>query len=207
MKKIPTVFKKMFDGDRYLGVIDRFTNKECENAFLYGDATVKMDGAAVAVINGKLYMRYDAKLNKNGIPKTVPEGAIPCCDRDPITGHMPCWLITNKNNPNCKWHIAAYENYYKEQGAVSDGTYEAIGIHFQNNPYKLTTDTLYRHGSAVLENVPRTYAGIAQWLKEYYTEGIVFWYNNEPVCKIRRIDFRYSWNNGQDFNGLKQINY
>lgn len=195
MKKIPTVYEKVFDGRKYLGVTNIFTNKVCENAFLYGDATVKMDGAAVAVIVGKLYTRYDAKLDKNGVPKPIPENAIPCCERDPITGHMPCWLPADiKANQNCKWHIAAFENYCKEQGYVADGTYEAIGVHFQGNPYKLDNDTLYRHGSAILCDVPRTYDGIAQWLKEYYVEGIVFWYNNEPVCKIRRIDFLYSWN-------------
>ena len=48
-----------------------------------------------------------------------------------------------------------------------DGTYEVVGPHFRNNPYGL---------------------------EKNYTEGIVFWKDGEPKCKIKRSDFGFRWN-------------
>ena len=45
-------------------------------------------------------------------------------------------------------------------------------------------------------NVPRTFEGIRGWLKEHDDcEGIVFWKDGEPKCKIKRSDFGFEWNN------------
>lgn len=68
-----------------------------------GIATVKYDGACCAVINGEFYKRYDCKKGK--VP---PEGFIPCCEPDKITGHWPGWVKVNENNPSDKWFIEAY---------------------------------------------------------------------------------------------------
>ena len=98
-----------------------------------GLATVKIDGTCCAVIGGKFYKRYDAKKGK-----TPPPGAIPCCDPDPVTGHWPHWLLVDPADQGSNWHLAAY---YNAGGTwLSDGTYEAIGPHFQSNPYALTYD-------------------------------------------------------------------
>lgn len=192
MKKIPTVFKKVFENGNYVGVENTYTDEVCKNAFLNGIATLKIYGSAVAIINGKLYVRYDAKLDKNGKPKAVPTNAIPCCRRDPVTGHMPCWIPAEL--PKDKWAIEALINYGKVNKFEDNATYEAIGPHFRRNPYNLAEDTLYQHGSRVLEDVPRDFAGVRRWLENNYVEGIVFWFNNEPVCKLRRRDFRLDWN-------------
>ena len=160
-------------------------------------ATVKIDGSCCAIINGEFYKRYDAK---NGKP--VPNGAIKCQEEaDPITGHLPCWVKVDKDNPADKWFYEAYKNTscVVENGisrysfTLPDGTYEAVGEHFQSNPYHLIGDTLIPHGREIID-VERTFEGIKKYLSENYIEGIVFWKDGEPKCKIKRSDFGFEWN-------------
>lgn len=186
MKKIPTLFKRVFEGKKKVGILDEIT-PGCEDAFKYGVPTVKYDGACCAIINGVFYKRYDAK---NG--KTPPEGAIPCCDPDPVTGHWPHWVRVNAANPADKWFVEAYINTIKFT-VCDDGTYEAVGPHFQGNPYDLDVDRLTLHGRFETDDFERTFEGVREYLKEHETEGIVFWYNGEPVCKIKRSDFGLEW--------------
>lgn len=187
MKKIPTLFTRIYENHRIVGIKDEIT-PGCEEAFLNGIATVKLDGACCAIIDGKFYKRYDAKTGR-----TPPEGAIPCSDPDPMTGHWPHWVEINKNNPADKWFTVALLNTETRNGSVlEDGTYEAIGPHFQNNPYKLRNDYLIRHGASQVD-VKRDFESISNWLNEHEMEGLVFWLNGEPVCKIKRTDFGYEW--------------
>ena len=183
MKKIPTLFTRIFDGRKIVGIKDEIT-PGCEDAFLNGIATIKFDGACCAIINGDFYKRYDAKKGKK-----PPEGAIPCCDPDPITGHWPHWVRVDVNNPSDKWFIVARLN---SPEWTMDGTYEAMGPHFNGNPYNCTEDFIMRHGLKAVD-VPRTFEGVSQWLNDHKEEGIVFWLNEEPVCKIKRSDFGYEW--------------
>lgn len=105
MKKIPTLFERRYENGKVVEVTDKIT-EGCEEAFLNGIATVKVDGACCAIIDGKLYKRYDAKKGK-----PIPEGALKCQDEpDPITGHWPCWVPCDNNNPSDKWFIKAYDN-------------------------------------------------------------------------------------------------
>lgn len=206
MKKILTLFKRVFDGNRIVDILPEIT-EGCEKAFLYGDATVKFDGACCAVIYGKLYRRYDAK---NG--KSVPEGAIKCQEEpDPITGHFPCWIKCDRSKPKDKWFWSAYDNLYsmisrrlpvvwKDIVRIADGTYEAVGEHFNGNPYNLKGDFLIQHGKSFVE-VEHTFEGLKKFLKENGVEGIVFWLDGKPVCKIKRTDFGFEWNGkGGDSN-------
>ena len=73
-----------------------------------------------------------------------------------------------------------------------DGTYEAIGPHFQGNPYYLDKDVLDRHGRMVID-VERSFDGIREYLRTHNMEGIVFWKDGEPRCKIKRSDFGFPW--------------
>lgn len=87
----------------------------------------------------------------------MPEGAIKCQkEADPVTGHLPCWVKVSLDAPEDKWFRAARDNY---EGALADGTYEAVGPHFQANPYRLDTDILIRHGMDIID-VPRTFEGM-----------------------------------------------
>lgn len=63
MKKIPTLFEKVYENHKVVGIKPNIT-PGCEEAFLYGIATLKFDGACCAIINGKFYKRYDAKKRK-----------------------------------------------------------------------------------------------------------------------------------------------
>lgn len=135
---------------------------------------------------GELYKRYDAKKGKK-----PPTGAIPCCDPDPITGHWPHWVKVDESNPADKWFIAAVNNSSIDE----DGTFEAVGPHFQGNPHKLEKDILYRHGifTDEVKDAPRTFCGLREFLRTHEFEGIVFWRDGEPRCKIKRSDFGFEW--------------
>lgn len=181
MKKIPTLFVRTFENHKVVGITNEIT-AGCEEAFLHGDATLKIDGSCCAIIGGEFYKRYDAKKGKQ-----PPTGAIPCCEPDPITGHHPHWVKVD-DKPENKWFVNAYNNTpYRK-----DGTYEAIGVHFQGNPYGLCDDILQPHGTEKVD-VPRTFDGIKTFLSVYEIEGLVFWLNGEPVCKIKRTDFGLPW--------------
>ena len=183
MKKIPTLFAREFANHKVVAIRDEIT-PGCEDAFLHGVATVKIDGACCAVIDGSLYKRYDAKKGKK-----PPAGAIPCCDPDSVTGHWPHWVKVDSENPADKWFVRAAKN---TPMLLFNGTYEAIGPHFQSNPHGLCDDILEPHGVKKVD-VERTFDGIKKYLEENCIEGLVFWLNGEPVCKIKRTDFGLPW--------------
>lgn len=186
MKKIPTLFKRVIENHKIVDILPEIT-EDNEEAFNNGIATVKIDGSCCAIIDGNLYLRYDAKKGKK-----VPDNAIKCQDEpDPVTGHLPCWIPYNSTDPGQKWFGIAYENALKE-GDLSDGTYEAIGKHFNGNMYNMENDILVKHGTEIID-VPRTFEGVRDYLKDNYIEGIVFWLNGEPKCKIKRSDFGFDW--------------
>ncbi len=186
MKKIPTLFEREFKNHRVVAIIPNVTAGLEWVLEGKGVATEKIDGSCTAIINGEFYKRYDAKKGRK-----APDGAIPCCEPDQITGHHPHWVKVNENNPADKWFVIAYQNTNNR----TDGTYEAIGEHFQGNPHGCDCDMLVRHGETILD-VPRTFEGIKQYLTDHYIEGIVFWLDGEPRCKIKRSDFGLEWNNG-----------
>lgn len=77
------------------------------------------------------------------------------------------------------WHVTAYQN--SNGNKLADGTYEVVGPHFRNNPYGLEKDILIKHGEHILEDIPRSFEGIREYLKNNYIEGIVFWIKNQNV--------------------------
>lgn len=188
MKKIPTLFERQFENHRVVNVLPNVA--EGMDWVLRGEgiATVKWDSSCCAVIGGEFYKRYDAKHGKK-----IPDGAIPCEDKpDPVTGHLPCWVKCARNSPGDKWYWAAYDNYLQKTREVEDGTYEAVGLHFQSNPYGLETDILIPHGKDIIE-VNRSFEGIRDYLEKNRIEGIVFWKDGQPRCKIKRKDFGFPW--------------
>lgn len=186
MKKIPTVFKRIFDEHKIIDILPEIT-EGCETAFLCGDATVKFDGSPIAIINGRIYKRFDLKPGR-----TLPDGAIPCAAApDTITGHFPHWVPCNRDNPADTWFFEAYNEYHTRRFAPP-ATYEAIGKHFNGNPYCLEKDTLEKHGEKLLD-VKRDFESVREFLWEHYIEGIVFWFGGDPVCKIKRSDFGFGW--------------
>lgn len=199
MKKIPTLFERTFENHRVVGITDKVTPGFEWVLEGEGVATVKFDGSCCAIINGEFYKRYDAKKGKK-----PPVGAIPCCDPDPVTGHWPHWVKIDPNDPGDKWFVVAYENFKNSgmyfispEGYIPDGTYEAVGKHFNGNPYRTFYDTLYKHGENTLYTLSglkkRSFEQIKTFLMKNEIEGIVFWKDGEPQCKIKRTDFGFEW--------------
>ncbi len=186
MKKIPTLFEREFLNNHDFILKETVTPGMEWVLKGEGVATVKIDGSCTAIINGVFYKRYDAKQGKK-----PPEGAIPCCEPDPITGHWPHWVKVSSTDKGDQWYYQAYLN--SGSSSLKDGTYEVIGPHFQRNPYGLEKDILVRHGEEVVE-VERSFEGIKKYLQDHYIEGIVFWKDGEPMCKIKRRDFGFPWN-------------
>lgn len=182
MKKIPTLFERTYENHRVIGISEKvYPGMEWVLAG-EGVATVKIDGSCCAIINGELYKRYDAKKGKK-----PPAGAIPCGEPDSTTGHWPHWVKV-QDVPADKWFINAYNNTPEKR----DTSYEAIGPHFQGNPYGLSDDILEPHGVKVIK-VDRTFEAIERYLSEHIIEGIVFWKDGVPQCKIKRSDFGLEW--------------
>lgn len=100
---------------------------------------------------------------------------------------------TRPENPADQWFIAALQNTQAaHEVPLVDATYEAVGPHFQGNPYFLSEDKLYRHGDVAV-SVSRTFDGIRSYLATHPIEGLVFWKDGEPQCKIKRSDFGLPW--------------
>lgn len=191
MKKIPTLFEREFRRGKVVEIKNKVTPGMEWVLEGKGIATIKMDGSCCAIIGGELYKRYDAKHGKK-----PPEGAIPCCPPDPITSHHPHWVKVDPDAPADKWFVEAFNNAFHdsitEGRSLPNRTYEAVGPHFNGNPHNYRTDTLIPHGCHSV-HVERTFEGIRQYLAENNVEGLVFWLNNEPMCKIKRSDFGFEW--------------
>lgn len=186
MKKIPTLFERIYGNHEVIDILPNVTPGMEWVLKGKGTATVKVDGSCCAIVNGEFYKRYDAKKGRK-----VPAGAIKCQDEaDPVTGHFPCWVKCDRDNPSDKWFWKAYE--HTPDVWDRNGTYEAIGKHFRNNSYNMDYDILVRHGTDSIA-VERTFDGIRRYLEENYIEGIVFWKDGEPKCKIKRSDFGFDW--------------
>ena len=108
MKKISTLYKK---DPNDLGIVINEVNPE--NYWVFTDPGVKAT-----------HKRYDVKKGKS-----VPSGAIPCQDPDPVTGHWPHWVACDRNNP------------------ADHGTYELVGPKVQGNPEQFEVHTLAAHGA------------------------------------------------------------
>lgn len=183
MKKIPTLFERRFENHRLVETLPTVTPGMEWVLEGEGDATIKLDGSCCAIIEGIFYKRFDCKAGKE-----PPAGAIPCCDPDPVTGHWPHWVRVDPLNPADKWFCEAFRHAI----SLEDGTYEAIGPHFNGNPHRWKVDTLIRHGTMrVLMN--RSFDSIREYLRNNPIEGIVFWRDGEPQCKIKRSDFGFEW--------------
>ena len=191
MKKIPTLFEREYSNHKVVGINPIVTDGMEWVLDGKGVSTVKIDGSCCAIINGEFYKRYDAKKGRK-----APEGAIPCCEPDPITGHHPHWVKVDENNPADKWFVIAYQNTDNR----TDGTYEAIGVHFQGNPYGLCDDILEKHGVKNID-VERSFEGIKKYLEENYIEGIVFWLDGNS--RLSYIHLVYGTGRQNRFPGSK----
>ena len=136
-------------------------------------------------------LRRDRRQVLQAVRREEGQDAASWGDPDPVTGHWPHWLLVDPADQGSNWHLAAF---YNAGGTwLSDGTYEAIGPHFQGNPYALTCDCQEKHGKRIVKDAPRTFEGLREYLRTHNIEGLVFWKDGEPQCKIKRSDFGFKW--------------
>jgi hypothetical protein len=178
MKKTISLFQRNYDGDRL--VRDELVPGAEWVAAGDGVATRKFDGTCCMVRDGKLYKRYELKSGK-----AAPAGFEPAQDADPVTGHRPGWLPVG-DGPDDARHRDALA---AAGGMLPDGTYELCGPKVQKNPEGYEAHVLVRHGSEVLDDCPRTFDALREYLRGRDIEGVVWHHPDGRMVKIKGKDF------------------
>lgn len=185
LHKIISVFQRNYDGDRLI----RDEVVPGAEWVLAGEgvATRKYDGTCCRIQDGKFYKRFELKKGKQ-----PPDGFESAQDPDPVTGDCPGWVEVIPGLPENKWHIAALRNFmepFEDTHRIADGTFEAVGPHFQGNPEGFASDILVRHGVDSLSTCPRDFAGIRDYLRAKDIEGIVFHHPDGRMAKVKKKDY------------------
>ena len=87
---------------------------------------------------------------------------------------------------------------YKGKGMLKavKNVNELIGPKVQGNPHKVLCHNLLKHGCYVIEDAPRDFAGIREWLMAHSSdniEGIVWHHQDGRMAKVKRRDFGLDW--------------
>lgn len=204
MQKIKSLFKRDYEGTRQ--AYDEIVPGSEWVIEGEGVATIKVDGTSCLVRDGKLYKRYDRKLNdaaarrkKKGSTgpwqladyKPAPEGWEAVEEQpDENTGHWPGWLRVSEDATD-QWHREAFAAAL-QQGVLEDGTYELVGPKVQGNIYNLDSHQLWRHGTQTTE-APRSFGGLKAWFADHVVEGLVWHHPDGRMVKIKRKDFGLPW--------------
>lgn len=204
MKKIPTVFMI----DHASGLATPLVRAESNwVAAGEGTASIKMDGMATRFRDGRLWKRYDRKLNKQAarrkalgqdlgpltenLFKQPPDGFEPCESApDPITHHWPGWVPVHATDPADQWLREGWANTPDLQ---EDATYELVGPTLALNVYALSRHELWLHGAAPVEIADRSWQGLRDFLAAREIEGVVFTHPDGRRAKARRKDFGLFW--------------
>ena len=222
MKKIPSLFKRNYDGDR---LVRPEVVEGCEWVLAgEGVATEKFDGTCCKVEGGVLYKRFDRKVIKKakrrGPPyteadcKAAPEGWEAAEDApNEHTGHWPGWLPISFSAPEDRWHAEAWGTFVdlnqNADAGDTDGTYELVGPKVQGNPYGLWRHELWKHGArelhceacvggwatgnCVMPGAGPDFYEIRRHLELLHIEGVVWHHPDGRMCKIKRRDFGLEW--------------
>lgn len=181
MKKIPTLFERDWNGDR--SRVTPQVHAGCEWVIEgEGIATRKLDGTCCMVRDGKLYKRRDLRKGEKAPPLFDP------ADHDEETGKTVGWVPCDIG-PDDKWHMEAFE--VEHGAALPDGTYELIGPKVQGNPEGVPTHVLIEHGhpKLLLDDVPRTFEALNEWMATQDIEGIVWHHIDGRMAKLKLRDF------------------
>ena len=80
-------------------------------------------------------------------------------------------------------------------GVIPDGTYEACGPKIATrlglNTEGFDRHVLIPHGKDVLEDCPRTFGPLMEYLRDKSIEGIVWHHPDGRMVKIKKPDFPY----------------
>ena len=183
MKKIHTIFKRDFEGNR--GVIDELNVEETFLKSCY--ATEKVDGTNIRItVRNKQVVRIEKRRNPSKLEKA--KGII-----------EPWYIDIDEYAPENKWIIDAVKNANTE---FDDGEYscEAFGKNIQGNPLNMDYNCVYfftLQAEKILD-CPITFNELKEWLPKQDSkigkgkiEGIV-WHHPEmgAMYKIKTKDFK-----------------
>jgi len=176
MKKIPTIFKRKPDK---MSEILNEPHPDCDWVFKgEGVATRKYDGTCVKIENGRYFKRREVKKGKKIPPDFVEEMT------DINTGKKVGWVPVNPDSKEDKWHMVALKEF------LPNGTYELLGPKIQGNIEKFDEHILIKHSDAEkMENCPRDYNGIQDFMLGKDIEGIVFHHPDGRMGKIKKRDY------------------
>ncbi|MGH6814965.1 MAG: DUF5565 family protein [Hyphomicrobiaceae bacterium] len=178
MKKIPTVFERDWNGDR--SRVTRQVHAGCEWVLAgEGVATRKLDGTSCMVRNGQFYKRRELRKGDRAPPLFEP------ADHDEETGKTVGWVPCDIG-PEDRYHMEAFAD-----GGFADGTYELLGPKVQGNPERYEKHTLVNHcdPSLVLQNVPRTFDELREWMATQNIEGVAWHRSDGRMAKLKLRDF------------------
>lgn len=177
MKKIPTVFERDWNGDRSR-VVDQ-VHPGCEWVLAgEGTPTRKLDGTCCMIRDGKLYKRRELRAG-DPMPANFE-----VADQDDETGKIVGWVSVG-DGPEDRIHREALPPTIP----LDDGTYELIGPKVQGNPEGWPSHYLVPHGLNKIDDAPRTFAGLREWLAGLDIEGVVWHHPDGRMAKIKLRDF------------------
>ena len=184
MKKIPTLFQRNYETDK---LVRNEVTPGCQWVLAgEGIGTRKFDGTACLVRDSRLYRRYELKKGK-----VVPPDFEAAQESDEQTGDTPGWVPVSAAGSDDKWHRVAAATWSDFLGnPKEDGqTYELCGPKVQGNPEGFITHVLIQHGCIVVDDCPRDFDGIREYLNSHTIEGIVWHRGNGEMVKVKARDF------------------
>ena len=177
MKKIISLFQRNYSTDHL--VCDEIVPGAEWVVNGEGVATRKWDGTCTRMKDGKLWKRLEVKKGK-----IAPIGFEPAQEPDIITGDCPGWVLVG-DGPEDRWFREVLKMYVM----LNDGTYELCGPKINGNLEKLDIHLLIKHGNMILEDCPRTFNELKEYLSGRDIEGIVWWHDDGRMVKIKKKDF------------------
>ncbi len=178
MKKTISLFARNYDGDRL--VRDEIVPGAEWVAAGEGVATRKFDGTCCMWRDGKLWKRHELKAGK-----PAPAGFEAAQEPDAVTGDVPGWVPVG-DGPDDARHREALA---ASGGNMPDGTYELCGPKVQKNPEGYASHVLVRHGAEVMDDCPRTFDKLREYLRAHNIEGVVWHHPDGRMVKIKGKDF------------------
>lgn len=178
MQKIVSLYLRNYETDRK--VRDELVPGAEWVANGEGIATRKYDGTCCRIHEGKLFKRYEVKKGKAAPPNFEPAN-----DVDQTTGKQQGWVPVGDGDED-RWHREAFDALENKK----DGTYELMGPKIQKNLEGYESHVLLAHDDAfILEDCPRTFDAIRDYLADGVIEGIVWHHPDGRMVKIKGKDF------------------
>ena len=187
MKKIPTLFLRD-ERHQLTGQV----NPDCLWV-LDGEGvpTAKWVGTACMYLEGELFKRHTVATVQPMTVEQYPSDFFPAQPLPEPNGKHPGWLPTT-DNPNDKWYMNGLQR--AQQPMKSGQTYELCGPKIQGNRHKLDRILLIEHGLQKIEENPRTFGEIVEWMShDTLYEGIVWHHPDGRMAKIKKRDFNIPW--------------